>query len=53
MRFEICMEDGFILELLCEGRMKKVGSIDQEKGEGKVVGSGEEVYVGVGECEGE
>jgi hypothetical protein len=36
MRFEICMEDGFILELLCKGGMKGVGSIDQEKGEGRL-----------------
>jgi len=36
------MEDGFILELLCKGGMKEVGSIDQEKGEGRDVGNIEE-----------
>jgi len=36
------MEDGFILELLCKGGMKGVASIDQEKGEGMVVGNREE-----------
>jgi hypothetical protein len=42
MRFEICMEDGFILEILCKEGMKGVGSINQEKGEGRDVGNREE-----------
>jgi hypothetical protein len=55
MRFELCMEDGFILELLCKGGMKEVGSIDQEKGEGRAVGNREEgrwVWVSVRERRG-
>ena len=49
------MEDGFILELLCKGGMKEVGSIEQEKGEGRAVGNREEgrwVWVSVRERRG-